>query len=113
MFRIEFTANFLNTYYFDRLENWVQQNLHSNFGGDLTEINIHDYYGNIWNLEKMPENIRKMILKKYPQDHILHKMIAGLPPPESLETWREFVNKWDVQRNNDWRTAFPELDWIS
>lgn len=111
MFRVEFTANFLNTYYFDRLEDWVKHNLHSNLGGDLTEINIHDYSGNIWNLEKMPENIRIMILEKYPQDHILHKMIAGLTPPESLEPWQQFVNKWDVQRNNSWRIAFPDLKW--
>lgn len=111
MFRVEFTANFLNTYYFDRLENWVQENFHSNSGGDRTEINIHDYSGNIWNLEKMPENIRKLVLEKYPQDHVLHKMIASLPPPESLEPWQEFVNKWDVYRNNSWRTAFPDLNW--
>jgi sulfatase maturation enzyme AslB (radical SAM superfamily) len=26
MFRVEFTANFLNVYYFDRLENWIQNN---------------------------------------------------------------------------------------
>jgi sulfatase maturation enzyme AslB (radical SAM superfamily) len=109
MFRVEFTANFLNAYYFDRLEQWVANNFNTNSSGDKTEINIHQCWGGTWDLEKMPQSIRQLILKKYPIDHIIHKLIANLAPQTSLNSWQEFVKIWDNQRNNSWQQAFPDL----
>ena len=109
MFRVEFTANFLNAYYFDRLENWIKLNLATNLSNDITEINIHPCWGGFWDLEKMPLNIRELVKQKYPLTHIIHKLVDNLPPPTSLVPWENFVNTWDICRNNSWQHAFPEL----
>jgi hypothetical protein len=109
LFRVEFTANFLNTYYFDQLENWIHCNLNTNFGRDKTEINIHHCHGGIWDLEIMPENIRILILKKYPSSHTIYKIVSNLPPPISRNAWEHFVNTWDVRRKNSWQLAFPDI----
>ena len=109
MFRVEFTANFLNTYYFDRLENWINQNLHMNLSGDKTELNIHHCWGGIWNLEKMPLGLRDLILKKYPNDHVMHKLVHNLSRTESTVEWKKFVMTWDSRRASSWKMAFPEL----
>ena len=108
MFRVEFTANFLNTYYFDRLEDWIKHNLDTNLSGDKTQINIHQCWGT-WELVKMPYNIREAVLKKYPVNHVIHRLVANLPEPTPLLPWQQFVNTWDTRRNNSWQTAFPEL----
>jgi hypothetical protein len=108
MVRIEFTANFLNAYYFDRVETWVSENLASNSGGDKTEINLHPCDG-IWDINKMSPGIRNLILTKYPDTHVIHKMISNLPQPSTLSDWKDFVNTWDPRRNNNWKTAFPDL----
>lgn len=109
IFRVEFTANWLNTYYFDRLENWIKNNLDTTLSGDKTEINIHQCWGVAWDLENMPQNIRELVLKKYSADQVIHRLVANLPPPLPLESWKKFINTWDSQRNNSWQTAFPDL----
>jgi hypothetical protein len=109
IFRVEFTANFLNTYYFDRLETWVKDNLDTNLGGDKTEINIHQCWGGIFDLVKMPTPVRKLVKQKYPSDHIIHRLVDNLPNPTSLLPWENFVKTWDNRRNNSWQTAFPDL----
>jgi len=108
MFRIEFTVNFLNAYYFDRVETWVSENLDTNSSGDKTEINLHPC-GGIWDLNKMSPGIRHLILTKYPSTHVIHKMISNLPQTLTLYEWRDFVTTWDSRRNNSWKTAFPDL----
>jgi hypothetical protein len=108
MFRIEFTANFLNTYYYDRVEKWMHDNLATNLGGDRTEINIHQCWGE-WAIEKMPMGIRQLIMEKYPANHRIYKLVSNLPPPTNLETWQNFVETWDQRRNNQWQQAFPDL----
>ena len=109
MFRVEFTANFLNSYYYDRVEQWVAENLSTNLYGDPTEINIHHCWGGTWDLTKMPEQIRQAVMQKYHKTHIMHRLVANLPKPDSLDSWREFVNIWDQRRGNSWQTAFPDL----
>lgn len=109
MFRVEFTANFLNAYYYDRVEQWVNNNLATNIQGDPTEINMHHAWGGIWDLDKMPEQIRQAVMQKYPEDHSIHRLVANLPPPTSLAPWENFVKNWDQRRNNSWQVAFPDL----
>jgi sulfatase maturation enzyme AslB (radical SAM superfamily) len=112
MFRVEFTANVLNTYYYDRLETWVKSNLNTNAFGDPTEINIHPCWGP-WDLNNMPMYIRSAVLKKYSTDHAIYKLVANLPLAPTLsesEPWKDFINTWDSRRNNSWKTAFPDLE---
>jgi hypothetical protein len=108
MFRIEFTVNFLNAYYFDRVEKWVAENLATNLSGDKTEINLHPCWA-VWDLNKMPMGIKNLILTKYPDFHVIHRMVSNLPRSLSLGKWQDFVNIWDSRRNNSWQTAFPDL----
>lgn len=109
LFRVEFTANFLNAYYFNQLENWIHHHLDANLSGDKTEINIHPCRGDTWDIELMPAAVRILVLKKYPSSHILHQLVANLPPPLPLTAWKKFVDTWDSHRNNSWQTAFPDL----
>ena len=111
MFRVEFTANLLNTYYFDRLEYWVQQNLATNQWGDKTDLNVHFCFGSVWDLDKMPKLIQNLVIEKYSKDHVIHKMVANIKPAVSFNqnTWQNFVATWDTRRNNSWKTAFPDL----
>ena len=108
MFRIEFTANFLNVYYFDRLELWVQDNLSTNASGDKTDLNIHLCFGNTWNINRMPVEIRNLIFKKYSKDHKIYKIVND-STFANLDNWKKFVATWDTRRNNSWKTAFPDL----
>jgi len=108
MFRVEFTANFLNAYYFDRLEDWIKHNLNTNLFGDSTEINIHQCWGT-WALTKMPLAIQELVQAKYPTEHIIHKMVTNLSEPDSPSDWQQFVKTWDTRRNNSWQQAFPDL----
>jgi hypothetical protein len=108
MFRVEFTANFLNSYYYDCLEEWIADNLPTNNAGDKTELGLHPCRG-IWGIEKMPLAIREQIMKKYPSDHVMHRLVKNLPEPTSLDPWRNFVETWDKRRNNSWQNAFPDL----
>jgi sulfatase maturation enzyme AslB (radical SAM superfamily) len=109
IFRVEFTANFLNAYYYDRLEKWVNDNLATNSSGDPTEINLHPCLFGTWDLDKMPWAVRELIIEKYPTDHVIHQLVAQLPKPTSLDNWQKFVELWDQRRNNSWKNAFPEL----
>ena len=109
LFRVEFTANFLNTYYFDQVENWIKTNLDTNSGGDKTEINVHECIGGVWDLQCMPVDLRVVVLEHYPDTHIIHKMVANLPPPAPLNLWKKFLDTWENRRNNSWQTAFPDI----
>ena len=109
MFRIEFTANFLNAYYFDRLDEWVAVNFSENRLGDKTDVNIHSCSNGVWDIHNMPLEIRQMILEKYNPTHKIFKLVDILKPPESLDEWGNFVKTWDAWRNNSWRVAFPNF----
>lgn len=109
MFRIEFTANLLNIYYYDRLEQWVNQNLSNNAFGDATEINIHPCIDSAFALDFAPLSLRDLVRQKFPQEHILHRMIRSLRPPGDNKRFKEFAAKWDVHRGRSWQECFPEL----
>ena len=57
----------------------------------------------------MPEGIKNLILTKYPNNHVIHRMISILPQSLPLDQWQDFVDIWDAKRKNSWKTAFPEL----
>jgi 4Fe-4S single cluster domain len=111
MFRVEFTANLLNTYYYDRLEHWVNQHWSTNSAGDRTQINIHHCFGDIWSLDYMPKSVRDQILQKYQPNSSVHRLVANLPDPKPAKAWKQFVETWEPRRKNSWRQAFPDLIW--
>lgn len=108
MFRVEFTANMLNTFYYDRLEDWIKGNLSQNEFGDPTEINIHHCINSAFALEHMPLEIRSMIKEKYPKNHILHSLV-DIPYSGTQKPFWDFVKKWDPWRKIRWQDCFPEL----
>jgi wyosine [tRNA(Phe)-imidazoG37] synthetase (radical SAM superfamily) len=108
LFRVEFTANFMNSFYYDSLENWIKENLKTNRLGDRTEINIHPCIGP-WSINKMPMAIREMVLDKFNHEHPIHKLVSKLPESENLDNWYQFVNRWDQIRGNSWKDTFPDL----
>jgi 4Fe-4S single cluster domain len=104
--QIEYTVNFLNSFYFDRLENWVVTNIKNS---PETIIKIHPCFGKEWHLSNMPIELRQKMLEKYPKPHRLYNMINNLPEPTSLIAWEQFTKLWDYRRNNSWQQAFPDL----
>lgn len=109
MFRYEYTVNFLNAFYFKEFEDWVNTNFSYNRLGDVVEINIHPYGGDIWNIEKVSDQLYDRIIKKYGQDHKLSKLVSQYKRNQDLEKWRTFVNRWDPIRQHKWQDAFPDL----
>lgn len=111
LFRVEFTANVLNTYYYDLLESWVQDNWSHNSSGDKTEINVHHCKGD-FSPDSMPLGLRQLILNKYDSAHVIHKMVSNLPDPAPMDPWLDFAKTWDQRRNISWAQAFPELEHV-
>lgn len=109
LFRVEFTANWINAYYYQELENWVRTHFDTNWAGDKTEINIHTCVDPAWGLELMPWSIRQLVLQRYPHTHIIHNLVKGLSEPVDQHAWRQFVTTWDRRRNNNWTSAFPDI----
>ena len=109
MFRVEFTANLLNVFYYDKLENWVRKNWHSNLFGDETEINIHSASHSAFNLSDMPASLRLRIQEKYPSTHRLHLMVKNLQNVPDLTKFTAFVDRWDPVRGISWQSCFPDL----
>jgi len=109
MFRVEYTANFLNAWYFDQLEQWVDTNLAYNNFGDKTEVNLHLCDGT-FDLQRMPISLRQAIMEKYPKNHTIFNMIKNLKEPLSLKPFFAFVDVWDKQRELNWRQVFKDIE---
>ena len=109
MFRFEYTVNFLNAFYFKEFEEWVNEHFSINRLGDSVEINIHPYYGIVWNIEKITDQLYDRIIKKYGKDDKLAKLVSQFNRNEDLKNWRTFVNQWDPIREYKWQDAFPDL----
>jgi hypothetical protein len=108
MFRVEFTVNFLNAWYFNEIHDWVRDNWNVNEFGDLTELNLHPCVS-VFDLQCMPQSLRDEVLKKYPAGHMIHNMISNLGEPENLERFIKFTQTWDPRRRQDWRQVFKDI----
>jgi len=108
MFRIEFTVNFLNAWYFNTVENWVKDHFAHNAFGDATDINLHLCEGHIFDPAFMPETLRQAVLKKYSTQHKIHRLVQNLPVKQSKQFFH-FADTWDQIRSNNWREAFAEI----
>jgi len=109
MFRVEFTANILNVFYYDLLEQWVKKNWRDNIFGDITEINVHPAAESAFNLNDMPLALRHKIQEKYPADHRLHLMVKNLNTKPDTTKFQQFVSQWDPHRELYWHDCFPDL----
>lgn len=102
LFRIGHTVNPFNVFYYDRLEQWVENNLKTNREGDATDINIHPCWGT-WALGRTPDKLRAVI--KNEEINQLLKTQSNL----DITPLKEFVNKWDPIRKTNWKATFPEI----
>jgi len=108
LFRIEHTVNFLNAYYYDEVESWVNNFLPDNRLGDATEITIHSCY-DIWQISNISDEVVDLIVDKYGHDHKIVNLIKQYKINQSTDQWKQFVEKWDTVRNNSWEHVFPDM----
>jgi sulfatase maturation enzyme AslB (radical SAM superfamily) len=106
LFRVSYTLNPFNIFYYNELEEWFQHNLSTNKLGDASEINVHPCWGQ-WDLKKTPSSLREVIFKKYPNS-IISDILMSLNI-ESYDTIAKFTSKYDSLRNNSWKQTFPEI----
>ena len=106
LFRINHTLNPFNIFYYDRFDNWVQENLNSNRLGDRTEINVHPCWGT-WALEKTPISLRQEIYTRY-SNHIVSAILAQQAEKDHSAIMA-FTNTWDSSRKQHWQQIFPDI----
>lgn len=106
LFRINHTLNPFNVFYYDRLEEWVNQNFATNRLGDLTEINVHPCWGT-WALDRTPTKLREEIYKKYSNHNVSNLLATAGNQP--FDTIIQFTKTWDIIRKNNWKEVFPEI----
>jgi sulfatase maturation enzyme AslB (radical SAM superfamily) len=106
LFRINHTLNPFNVLYYDRLHNWVQDNLSTNRLGDRTEINIHPCWGT-WGLDRTPIELREKVHNKYP--HHVVSNILSLQTQNDYNDILAFTKEWDPIRKLYWQNIFPEI----
>jgi hypothetical protein len=108
LFRIEHTVNFLNAYYYDEVESWVNNFLPDNRFGDATELTIHSCM-KIWQLSNITKEVVDLIVDKYGHDHKIVNLINQYQINQPTDQWKKFVEKWDTVRNNSWEHVFPDM----
>ena len=106
LFRINYTLNPFNVFYYDEVENWVRKNFNQNKLGDLNEINCHPCRG-IWDLQRTPKLLREKIYEKY-GNHPITNMLKLLPEDDYLPIIN-FTKQWDPIRKNNWKSVFLEI----
>jgi sulfatase maturation enzyme AslB (radical SAM superfamily) len=106
LFRINHTLNPFNIFYYDRLEEWVNENFATNRLGDLTEINLHPCWGE-WALARTPTKLREKVYIKY-GEHNVSKLLAT-SDNQPYNTIIQFTDTWDSIRKNNWKETFPEI----
>lgn len=108
LFRINHTLNPFNSFYYDELVNWVQTQFNANRLGDPVEINVHPCWG-VWNLNKTPMALRKVIFEKYKNTQPKIVNLLQLLPYESCREIKKFTEYWDPIRDLYWQSIFPEI----
>lgn len=109
MFRVEFTANFLNIWYFDSVEEWVNKHFAENLHSDKTDLNMHLYHGKIFNLEFLNTELKNAILEKYCPQSKAFKVINPITPKSNFIPFWNFAETWDERRKLQWQDCFLEI----
>lgn len=107
LFRINHTLNPFNVYYFDRLEQWVNDNFSINREQDPVEINIHPCWG-VFGFDKTPENLRNVIYEKY-KNQAPANLLKTTQQNNDLSELQNFISRWEPVRHNSWSTTFPDI----
>lgn len=107
MFGVEYTLNPLNIFYYDRFEQWFNQEFAVNKLGDPSDLNIH-YADGIMGLAKTNSDVRDIVAKKY-NNHQIHNLLKQVPYTNSTG-FTEYLDKIDQWRNTSWRTIFPDVE---
>lgn len=110
MFGIEHTVNPLNAFYFDRFEQWFNDEFSTNRLGDHSDLNVH-YADGILGLSNTPESLKKLIIEKYGENHLISTFLRL--QTESLYSINKTVKYLDdinIWRNVSWRQIFPDVE---
>ena len=81
----------------------------------MTNINYHVCHGT-YSLNAISESYKHSVLKKYPDDHWVHKTFKHLQTNSANDIHKLFadLDKNDQIRDQNWRTIYPEfLDWYA
>lgn len=107
MFGIEHTLNPLNIFYYDRFEQWFNQEFAVNRLGDASDLNIH-YAAGTMGLDKTNGDVRTLVAKKY-NNHRINHLLNQIPYTSSAG-FTEYLDNIDQWRSTSWRTIFPDVE---
>jgi predicted 2-oxoglutarate/Fe(II)-dependent dioxygenase YbiX len=107
IFGVEHTLNPLNIFYYDRFEQWFNDEFGVNRLGDPSDLNIH-YANGIMGLDKTNSDVRNLVAKKY-NNHSIHHLLKQVPYTNSTG-FVEYLDKLDQWRSTSWRRLFPDVE---
>lgn len=98
------TINPFNVYYYDELEQWVDNLL---VNSNIRTLVPNRSYGRI-DLAQTPEKLRNEIINKFGNSHEISMMFSNLPiyPVTQGITYLDWL---DQGRKTNWRKVFPEI----
>jgi molybdenum cofactor biosynthesis enzyme MoaA len=105
------TLNPLNAYYYDDVEQWIESNILKlklvKF--DAKRATVPNRARGMLDLAKTPIKLREAILEKYGKSHVVSKMFSNLEIDNHTFLMLNYLEKLDIQRNNNYREIFPEM----
>jgi hypothetical protein len=101
LFTINHTITPLNILYYDEFLQWVNNTFDS-----IPRIHCHPAYG-IMSPAHGGEELRKLVVNKYGQDHQLSSMINSSSVINAK--FLDYINHWDPRRNTNWQQTFPDV----
>lgn len=108
-FRFLVTINPLNAYYYDEVEQWVQNNIPSAKLINPKFPVLPNRTRGMLDLAKTPIKLRKNIIEKYGDSHAVSKLFSNLEIDNRNFLMLNYLTMLDKQRNNNWREIFPDI----
>lgn len=103
-FHINHTVTPFNIYYYQEFLDWAKDT----FPADrFTGIHTHPAYGTL-SVSNCSNKLRKLVLDKYGEDHIICKMMQDNPVVDATNFWK-YITTWDHRRSQDWKTVYPDI----
>ena len=103
-FHINHTVTPFNIYYYQEFLDWVNDT----FPADkFIGIHTHPAYG-VLSVSNCSNKLRKLILDRYGEDHITHRMLQNNPIADTKSFW-SYIELWDTRRVQNWKTVYPDI----
>jgi len=96
----------LNVYYVNELGDWLKDNFNK-VNGLPVSYNFIRGEGTL-DIAKTPMSLREAVWKMLPENHAISKVLKEVPVLGSVEMLQH-LTKWDMHRNLDWKTIFPDI----